>query len=126
RLMPSALSTTAGRGPTVESWTTSSTRSSRSSSERKPPTPEARPLHVLIVSRPAWRSGNPSGFRPRDFRGIGAGSDPWTRRRSADFYPLTCTFDCGRDRRRSDDLALFRRALCRLSYPAENGEGWVG
>ena len=30
----------------------------------------------------------------------------------------------GRDRRRSGDLALFRRALCRLSYPAENGGSW--
>src|SRR5206468_12462354 len=41
-----------------------------------------------------------------------------TRRRPASVPSLTCAFTCGRDRRRSDDLALFRRALCRLSYPA--------
>src|SRR5581483_517681 len=29
------------------------------------------------------------------------------RHRPADFCPLTCAFGCGRDRRRSDDLALF-------------------
>ncbi len=34
--------------------------------------------------------------------------------------PAPC---CGRDRRRSGDLALFRRALCQLSYPAPVGRG---
>jgi hypothetical protein len=35
-------------------------------------------------------------------------------------------FYCGRERRRSVDLALFRRALCRLSYPAETVRAGVG
>lgn len=30
---------------------------------------------------------------------------------------LACSCSCGRDRRRSGDLPLFRRSLCRLSYP---------
>src|ERR1700712_1114857 len=30
-------------------------------------------------------------------------------------------FSGGRDRRRSGDLALFRRALCQLSYPTVSG-----
>jgi hypothetical protein len=30
---------------------------------------------------------------------------------------LACSSACGRDRRRSGDLPLFRRSLCRLSYP---------
>ena len=31
--------------------------------------------------------------------------------------PFELEFLGGRDRRRSGDLALFRRALCQLSYP---------
>src|SRR5215207_5566123 len=33
-------------------------------------------------------------------------------------------FFCGRDRRRSGDLALFRRALCQLSYPTRIAPGY--
>src|SRR5262249_49153435 len=36
--------------------------------------------------------------------------------------PLSWRFPSGRDRRRSGDLPLFRRTLCRLSYPTKVGE----
>ena len=71
-------------------------------------------------ARPAVRTTR-ADFARGIFAGSARGSRLRTRRRSAAFTPLTCTFTCGRDRRRSDDLALFRllrsnaRAVCRGS-----------
>jgi hypothetical protein len=39
------------------------------------------------------------------------------QRRETQLIPVDLDFCCGRDRRRSGDLPLFRRTLCRLSYP---------
>ena len=61
----------------------------------------------------------PCGLRFREVRGTESGMEKPRPRDT----PADLGFLGGRDRRRSGDLALFRRALYQLSYPTSGPEG---
>ena len=76
-----------------------------------------RPRNVVAKGAPGAGRG-PVRIDARDFRGIVLPSAPQVSERMLADLRLYR----GRGRRRSGDLALFRRALYRLSYPAGRGD----